>query len=332
MGKYSEYEVQNLLRTPIPVVMEYFGKDARPRQRNKYLSPLRNETNPSFCVNPNSNTWYDFGVSEGGGVIDLVCRLSGCRRYEALDILSVINGRYTHIANELPRPLPAPNKKPQAVIIEHVSQSFTNKTIIQYAASRGISKVILDHNCMQVCYHLQSTPRWSITAIGFMNDLGGYALRSTKSKISSSSYISTIRGSDRTYASVLVFEGFFDYLSFLALNKTTSLEESVCVLNGVGNVNHALKCLEGYTDIRLYLDNDDAGRRCRDTIMSHFKGTFVGEIRRNVCDYSITYAGHKDLNSMLCECIGNAQPSNHKSYEHDIIKGNPAEAGQDQLG
>ena len=36
-----------------------------------YLSPLRKEDTPSFKVNDRLNEWYDFGLSEGGSIIEL---------------------------------------------------------------------------------------------------------------------------------------------------------------------------------------------------------------------------------------------------------------------
>lgn len=35
-----------------------------------YLSPLRKEDTPSFKVNDRLNEWYDFGLSEGGSIIE----------------------------------------------------------------------------------------------------------------------------------------------------------------------------------------------------------------------------------------------------------------------
>ena len=37
-----------------------------------YLSPLREEHTPSFKVDYVRNLWYDFGLGEGGSIIDLV--------------------------------------------------------------------------------------------------------------------------------------------------------------------------------------------------------------------------------------------------------------------
>ena len=40
-----------------------------------YKSPLHEDNTPSFKVNKILNSWYDFGIGEGGSIIDLVCTL-----------------------------------------------------------------------------------------------------------------------------------------------------------------------------------------------------------------------------------------------------------------
>lgn len=331
MAVYSDYDKERLLRTPIQDVLAHYGKDCRPVSRNMYLSPLREETNASFCINPRSNTWYDFGTGEGGGVIDIVCRLSGCARKEAYDVLSVINGRYPETVG-IPHSRKADTREQESpIVIEYISQRFTNRALIVYAAGRGIPKEVLDANCQQICYHLINRPDRQTTAIGFMNDKGGYSLRNSRTKISNSSYVSTIAGTSGTGA-VMVFEGFFDFLSFLADNGITRPESSVCVLNGVGNVAHSIPFLEGFSEILLYLDNDSAGKKTAETITEHLSSRTKDDgVIRNVRDMSHTYMGFKDYNSMLCDRTEKESlPSNNTQY--GTIKGRPGETGQDQLG
>ena len=329
MGKYDDIEFQRLLQTPIADILAHFGKDCRPRRKNMYLSPFREERTASFCVKSGESLWFDFGTGEGGGAIDLVCALAGCSRKESLDILSIINGRYPPMEDIRPRTSPESKKDEASVIITRIAQTFTNPTLIDYAESRGIPKEILDRNCQQVHFHLASNPKRKIIAIGFMNDNGGYSLRSTRMKISTSSFISTIRGTDDASGRIFVFEGFFDYLSFLAIRKEVSLPESALVMNGVGNVAHALKVLKDYREVNLLLDNDQAGRKCRDTITEHLSRECP---ETNVCDLSAVYGKHKDLNPMLCNESTTGLPSNNTAYGHKTIKRGPAEAGQDQLG
>ena len=47
-------------------------KEAKRRGKEHwYLSPIRTENTPSFKVNSETNEWYDYGMQEGGDIIDL---------------------------------------------------------------------------------------------------------------------------------------------------------------------------------------------------------------------------------------------------------------------
>ena len=331
MAIYSEYEKDRLLKTPIPEVMAHYGKEYRAVRKNMYLSPLREETEPSFCINLQNNTWFDFGTGEGGGVIDLVCRLSSCARKDAFDQLCIINGRYPEAVSSQTISHRGHSSDGSPIVIDYINQRFNNRHLLAYAASRGISKEILDANCQQICYHLKQYPTRMITAIGFMNDKGGYSLRSNRYKISNSSYITTIAGT-ADKESVIVFEGFFDFLSFLSDNSLVKAEACVCVLNGVGNLTHSLPYLEQFKNIYLYLDNDAAGMKTASTIIDHLVSMMKEDGReRNACNMSHTYWGYKDYNSMLCDKIEKGVLS-RKNTQYGTIEGHPGKTGKNQLG
>ena len=95
MAIYDDTQKQILLSIPIEEVMSYFGKSTKHDKGGMYYSPLRDEMNMSFHVDARRNLWYDFGIAEGGGLIDLVIRLSACRRDQVLDVLAEISGSIT---------------------------------------------------------------------------------------------------------------------------------------------------------------------------------------------------------------------------------------------
>lgn len=90
MPAFTEEEKRILLQTPIELILSHFGKATEHRRGNMFYSPFRDECTPSFHVNPNNNTWYDFGAGEGGGIIDIVTRLAGCSRSQAYDFLTSV--------------------------------------------------------------------------------------------------------------------------------------------------------------------------------------------------------------------------------------------------
>lgn len=75
-------------RSPI---VEVIGEDAKIERRGSYVvccSPLRGEKDPSFYIYPEQDSWYDFGISEGGDVIAYVMRRDGCTFRDAVETLA----------------------------------------------------------------------------------------------------------------------------------------------------------------------------------------------------------------------------------------------------
>src|SRR5688500_11999835 len=56
-----------------------------------YLSPLRDESEPSFKVNRAKNLWFDHGIGHGGKVVDFVMHYFKCPVTEALTKLSLFH-------------------------------------------------------------------------------------------------------------------------------------------------------------------------------------------------------------------------------------------------
>ena len=90
---------------------------------------------------------------------------------------------------------------------------------------------------------------------------------------------------------VAVFEGAFDYLTWLSMRELVEPDCGVVILHSVALRRRALKAItdHGFGRIVLYLDHDQGGR---DTT-----AFFQQELgNRNIVDRSSTYQGFKDLN------------------------------------
>lgn len=161
--------------------------------------------------------------------------------------------------------------------------------LLDYLAKRGIPSGIAARECVEVHYRMRS--KWYF-GIGFGNRKGGLEIRNPYFKGSTSPKDIThlrhgMQGDGKT--TVLVFEGFMDYLSYLALKQGQPVPDCV-VLNSVGNLPGALDVLKDYGHVCCFLDNDDAGRKTTE------------EIRRqcgSVTDKAAHYLPHKDLNEFL---------------------------------
>lgn len=92
MSQYSELTKRALLSYPIVGVLSALGKRTdRPAGHGFFFSPFREERHPSFQINESANVWTDWGTGDKGGVLDLVCRLKGCSRPDAMDFLASLS-------------------------------------------------------------------------------------------------------------------------------------------------------------------------------------------------------------------------------------------------
>ena len=98
-------------------------------------------------------------------------------------------------------------------------------------------------------------------AIGFKNNAGGYELRNEYFKGSSSpKYVTYL---DNKANKISVFEGFFDFISYQSIIKTSEQElTNFLVLNSLSFFERSLLLMEKHESIHLYLDQDEAGRKC----------------------------------------------------------------------
>lgn len=168
-----------------------------------------------------------------------------------------------------------------------------NTVLLDYLGTRGIPSDIASRECVEVHYRMYG--KWYF-AVGFKNRKGGLEIRNPYFKGAVSpkdiTHVSHNAG-DRRHSSVLVFEGFMDYLSYLALKKGQAVPDCV-VLNSVTNLPKAMDILRSYGQVCCFLDNDEVGRKA------------VEEIRKQcgkISDKAIHYLPHKDLNEFLQERI-----------------------------
>ena len=271
-----------------------------------YLSPLREEHTPSFKVDYEQNLWYDFGLGEGGSIIDLVMRMELCdageaiqrleRHIDGMSVSSLSPSGFS--SSRLVRAIqncfalapqrrfigknPAP-QRPPSIIVEKV-RLLENSALLDYLAERGIDLDTARVHCSEVDYLVADK---SYFAVGFRNDVGGWELRSRYFKGCTSKDPTTRRGD---YPSCLVFEGFMDYLSFLTLKRSPTPPYNIAVLNSVTNLVKAVPFIASHEQVYAYLDNDDAGRKATDELK---------KACRNLSDQSIHYRPYNDLNDYL---------------------------------
>lgn len=254
-----------------------------------YRSPIRpDEHTPSFKIDARKNIWYDFGLGQGGTIIDLVQHLYKMQDVaRALSVISDISGG-GYMAPPVParteRIVEAPVEKP---VIERV-ESISDASLEAYLTSRAIPLDLARLYLEQVSYRIGER---HYMALAFRNNSQGYEIRNPYFKGTlGSKDVSFLRAPNRTDASI--FEGVFDFLSVLAYYGRDRPRSSVLILNSVGMLERGIGELReaGTTRLATYLDNDPAGREALVRLEAE---------SWEVANESGLYVGYKDFNEFL---------------------------------
>jgi len=177
------------------------------------------------------------------------------------------------------------------------TKELTHNSLIQYLKSRCIDLNIARQYLKEIHFKPQDK-LVEYFALGFkVGD--GFEARNKyfKGFVGTGKTISIIN--PKQNSTLLVFEGFMDFLSYLTYLKTqkniTELKSSVVILNSVSLKKHLLKAVEKYNFSKLYffLDNDDSGRDAQDFFELALPNS-------QIIDKSSLYANFKDFNEMLC--------------------------------
>lgn len=209
-------------------------------------------------------------------------RLEGCGMAEAIRHLR------KEAANEVPfQPLPTASPREDSPLRILSVGAIRHPALIDYLRERGIALAVAGALCRKVHYAVGER---RFFAIGFRNDAGRWELRSPQFKGSSAP--KSITTSDRHSDTALLFESFFDLLSYLTLQHEPESTVDTAVLNSVVNLPRALPFLARHATIHAFLDNDEAGRLALERLRSALPGA-------TVIDRAESYRAHKDLNELL---------------------------------
>lgn len=284
--------VQQAKRIPLGKLLSALGHEPKHVDNGEawYLSPFRLETEPSFKLTASQLGWFDHGMGKGGNIIDFA--MVYWRVSTVSDALSALEKAVGGVSVE--RPSPAPQQVTEKDLGTAVSvtkiEPLANRALIDYLGRRGIDAVTA-RPYVQEIYYTYSYRRYF--GLAFPNRSGGYEIRNPYFKGSTGHKdITLIQG--QSSDGVMVFEGFFDFLSALKHHRVIVPPLSVLVLNSVAMRDRAMETLRqmNISQAHLYLDHDSAGRE----LTAYFQQQLTGIA---VLDQSGVYAGHKDFNAML---------------------------------
>ena len=268
--------------------LDWLGEKVVRQTNGGYLArcPWREDKHPSLTITANGQGWMDHATGEHGSIIDLVMKCLNttdlarvCAEFERKEL--------NHFSSN-------PSKS-----LEYRESGFryfevvplTTRALYAYLHNRHIDISIARQFLQEAHYSFQQRPDVSyLFALAYSNDKGGFEVRSkmfkgSKSPKSITTHI-TIPG-----APVVVFEGFFDMLSFATLCK--GVKHNYIVLNSIVNAPAAIEFLSGHGEkIYLCLDNDDAGERTTKAMLDALP---------TAVDHRAGFAPHKDVNDYLCK-------------------------------
>lgn len=264
-----------------------------------YLSPIRSsDTDASFSVNDIKGKWYDHGEGIGGNVIDLGLRIfdlaSNSEVSEVAQVVRKINQLYGEgydYQHSQIRDI-KPKKKPHKIVsLKGIGNNFA---ITSYVSSRGVLSAAKETGLLKEVYYdyfADDGLKKRYFGVGWENLSKGFDVRSKYGKI-------CIDNKDLLYKEgetdkVLIFEGMFDALSALELDRSL-IKDHLIVLNSLSMLNRAVDLVNEKSDqiknTDLYLDHGTGGRQ----MTEKFK-----LVLPNAVDKSYLYSGFDDYNDKL---------------------------------
>ena len=270
-------------------IADYLGLTEEKEKDFFIQSPFRAEKTPSFKINPKLNTWYDFGIGEGGTILDLIMKLENKDTKEAVKRLRELAGDTTSNNNFSFSPQHNLNTNEANItqkIIDYKIKPLNNKALINYLKSRKISLQASKQHLKEIYYKVNDK---NYFGLAFSNNSGGFEIRNKYFKgCAGTKDITTIQAGEKRKNEVVVFEGFMDFLSYLTIKSSTN--KDFIILNSVSLVDKSIQIIKQYEIIKLALDNDNAGDIATKKIIEHIpKATDVRKFYKN----------YKDLNEYI---------------------------------
>ncbi|WP_262152207.1 toprim domain-containing protein [Chryseobacterium foetidum] len=315
-GKFTAMNCKQFNTIPLEEVLLSLGH--LPTKQNEkeawYLNPFASESRASFKLDKRINAWYLHSEGVGGNNTDFMKKYLNTSVNEVLDWAEKQNFSSFHQQRQIKK------SEPNYAIDEILD--LQNPNLKQYLRGRGLSPKVYDY-IREVRFTIGNK---KLYAIGFENLSGGFELRNAfykgsllKKDVSiidlSCNGQSKSNIQDRYVRGVAVFEGFMDALSFIELQK--SFAGDILVMNSIALLNKSIEHLKNYSDVNLFLDNDNAGIKCKSEIIKSFP---------EAKDHSGIYSDHKDLNEFLIHIIKNDVANKSGKHSEKSLESNKLHA------
>ena len=247
-----------------------------------YRNPFATENQASFKLDKRNNIWYLHSEGIGGNNIDFMKKYLKSSVKEVLEWTEKQNFSSFQPQNVIQKQ----NSLNQNYQITEIKE-LQNENLKSYLHQRGLSPTVYSI-VNEVYFNLNGK---NFYAIGFKNLSGGWELRNQFYKgslLKKDISVINLNNDKKKNKNVVVFEGFMDALSFVEMKPI--FKGDVLVMNSISLLNKAKEYLKHYSEIHLFLDNDKAGKICKNEILKSFP---------EAKNHSEIYALHKDLNDYL---------------------------------
>lgn len=225
------------------------------------------------------NQAFDFGTGRSYDVISIVQFIKKCSVSDALKYLS----QFVCITEKSSsKKLTIKRENYRIIKVQEVK----HPTLVDYLKFR---KVFEQKDLVKEIYYEMGGKQYF--GIGFENHSGGFEIRNPYSKICLGKKDITLIQSNTKNSEIAIFEGFFDYLTFRDLEKNQSSTCDYLILNSTSMLFKAEEILKNYSQIFLFLDNDENGKSTKLKIQNQYK---------SLEDCSLIYHDFKDLNEWWC--------------------------------
>ena len=258
-----------------------------------YNSPFRNDDNPSFVVTLDKNLYYDNATGEGGNVKNFLALCSGSHRDDiksGLAWVSTLGIKPPTLFESFEKKSPTSTEKKGSSTLERIGvKPLFYYPLKNYIAERGISFEIANKYLKEVIFR-NTKQDVKYSAIGFKSG-GTWELRKRKFKgtLGTGKNITVF---EKNTSELLLFTGFFDFLSYLQAKGLLEPPKTAIVLNSDRLIKKAVQYIENHNidTVEYFKDNDDSGFQ---TLIDLKKS------KAKIIDISKTYAKYKDLNEWL---------------------------------
>ena len=236
--------------------LDYLGERVVKKTTSGYLAraPWRKDTHPSLTITPNGKGWHDLATGAKGSVIDLVMLDLNCDLKRACEVLERRKPSFF-----FPQPsIESDGGREKEAFSRFDVMPLQSKGLFAYLHQRAINIDSAKRFLVEAHYSTKNPGDGTyIYTLAYANDKGGYELRNALRKLSKAPKGITTH-IYKENAPTVVFEGFFDMLSFATL--CGEIRHNYLTLNSIVNTGAAIEVLKvTKSQIYLCLDNDKGG-------------------------------------------------------------------------